>query len=144
MIQKGSKVLKFILDRVKDLTECLNTSFMKFKISISEKHEVKQVQQTCLGEDCWELCFPDLVPLVVIESTDSYSLYLSVELSILATTLNRLERSILNWDLHVGLDPRTEVYEMSIHFAPTGWCRIEEVPRCSLRGARWYSCSPRG
>ncbi|GJY03543.1 hypothetical protein Tco_0369483 [Tanacetum coccineum] len=33
---------------------------------------------------------------------------------------------------------------MSIRFAPTGWCRIEEVPRCSLRGARWYYYSPRG
>nr|GEV12635.1 hypothetical protein [Tanacetum cinerariifolium] len=26
---------------------------------------------------------------------------------------------------------------MSIRFAPTGWCRIKEVPRCSLRGAQW-------
>ncbi|GJT94307.1 hypothetical protein Tco_1083152 [Tanacetum coccineum] len=32
----------------------------------------------------------------------------------------------------VDLDPRTEVRGMSIRFAPTGWCRIEEVPRCSL------------
>ncbi|GKD84231.1 putative ribonuclease H-like domain-containing protein, partial [Tanacetum coccineum] len=85
-------------------------------------------------QTCWELCFPNLVPLVkylvplVIFSTVSISLYrqykivstvyeicmryvrkryalssyafFSVELSILATTLNRLERSILNWDLH--------------------------------------------
>ncbi|GJR40492.1 putative ribonuclease H-like domain-containing protein [Tanacetum coccineum] len=29
-----------------------------------KKHEVKQVQQSCLGEDCWELSIPDLVPLV--------------------------------------------------------------------------------
>ncbi|GJS89860.1 hypothetical protein Tco_0772496 [Tanacetum coccineum] len=28
-----------------------------------KKHEVKQVQQSCLGEDCWELFIPDLVPL---------------------------------------------------------------------------------
>ncbi|GJU40377.1 hypothetical protein Tco_1193334 [Tanacetum coccineum] len=28
-----------------------------------KKHEVKQVQQSCLGEDCWELYIPDLVPL---------------------------------------------------------------------------------
>ncbi|GKB19132.1 hypothetical protein Tco_0853055, partial [Tanacetum coccineum] len=27
----------------------------------------------------------------------------------------------------------TEVRGMSIRFAPTGWCRIKEVPRCSLR-----------
>ncbi|GKE90226.1 hypothetical protein Tco_1567701 [Tanacetum coccineum] len=27
---------------------------------------------------------------------------------------------------------------MSSRFASTRWCRIEEVPRCSLRGARWY------
>ncbi|GKE13605.1 hypothetical protein Tco_1417156 [Tanacetum coccineum] len=31
-----------------------------------------------------------------------------------------------------------------MRFAPTGWCQIEEVPRCSIRGARWYSCSLRG
>ncbi|GJW41507.1 hypothetical protein Tco_0067352 [Tanacetum coccineum] len=35
-----------------------------------KKHEVKQVQQSCLGEDCWELYIPDLVPLV---STASFS-----------------------------------------------------------------------
>ncbi|GJY39993.1 hypothetical protein Tco_0426357 [Tanacetum coccineum] len=28
-----------------------------------KKHEVKQVQQSCLGEDCWELYIPDLVLL---------------------------------------------------------------------------------
>ncbi|GJW68879.1 hypothetical protein Tco_0123303 [Tanacetum coccineum] len=28
-----------------------------------KKHEVKQVQQSCLGEDCWELFIPNLVPL---------------------------------------------------------------------------------
>ncbi|GJU52233.1 putative ribonuclease H-like domain-containing protein [Tanacetum coccineum] len=28
-----------------------------------KKHEVKQVQHSCLGEDCWELSIPDLVPL---------------------------------------------------------------------------------
>ncbi|GJX28505.1 hypothetical protein Tco_0236584 [Tanacetum coccineum] len=28
-----------------------------------KKHEVKQVQQSCLGEDCWELYIPDLVPV---------------------------------------------------------------------------------
>ncbi|GKA36765.1 hypothetical protein Tco_0723330 [Tanacetum coccineum] len=44
----------------------------------------------------------------------------------------------------VDLDPRTKVHGMSIRFAPTGWCRIEEVPRCSLRGAQWYSYSPCG
>ncbi|GJR80879.1 RNA-directed DNA polymerase, eukaryota [Tanacetum coccineum] len=27
----------------------------------------------------------------------------------------------------VGLDPQTKVRGMSIHFAPTGWCQIEEV-----------------
>ncbi|GJR82198.1 putative ribonuclease H-like domain-containing protein, partial [Tanacetum coccineum] len=43
----------------------------EFKMSKLEKHKVKQVEQSCLGED------------------------LGVELSILATTLNRLERSIL-------------------------------------------------
>ncbi|GJS16269.1 hypothetical protein Tco_0410741 [Tanacetum coccineum] len=32
----------------------------------------------------------------------------------------------------------TEVREMSIRFAPTGWCRIEEVLRCSLRGAQCH------
>nr|GEU31758.1 hypothetical protein [Tanacetum cinerariifolium] len=34
----------------------------------------------------------------------------------------------------VGFDPQTGVHEMSIRFAPTGWCRIKEVPHCSLRG----------
>ncbi|GKA66345.1 hypothetical protein Tco_0766153 [Tanacetum coccineum] len=28
-----------------------------------KKHEVKQVQQSCLREDCWELFIPNLVPL---------------------------------------------------------------------------------
>nr|GFB59686.1 hypothetical protein [Tanacetum cinerariifolium] len=32
--------------------------------------------------------------------------------------------------------PIAKVCGMNIRFAPTGWCQIEEVPRCSLRGAR--------
>ncbi|GJU27875.1 hypothetical protein Tco_1166496 [Tanacetum coccineum] len=47
-------------------------------------------------------------------------------------------------DQRVDLDPQTVVRGMSIHFAPTGWYRIEEIPRCSLREARWYSYRPRG
>ncbi|GJV16351.1 hypothetical protein Tco_1361674 [Tanacetum coccineum] len=42
---------------------------MKVKMFKLKKHEVKQVQQSCLGEDCWELFIPDLVPLVIILST---------------------------------------------------------------------------
>ncbi|GJZ03518.1 ribonuclease H-like domain-containing protein [Tanacetum coccineum] len=49
--------------------------FQEFKKSKLKKHDVKQVKQSCLGED---FC---------------------VDLSILATTLNRVGRSILNWDL---------------------------------------------
>ncbi|GJU90763.1 ribonuclease H-like domain-containing protein [Tanacetum coccineum] len=53
----------------------LAARLQEFKKSKLKKHEVKQVEQSCLGEDCWEL--------------------FGVELSILATTLNRLERSTL-------------------------------------------------
>ncbi|GJY61663.1 hypothetical protein Tco_0462320 [Tanacetum coccineum] len=38
---------------------------------------------------------------------------------------------------HPSSDPQTEVRRMSIHFAPTGWCRIEEdhvVPYVELNG----------
>ncbi|GJV98743.1 hypothetical protein Tco_1553995 [Tanacetum coccineum] len=35
------------------------------------------------------------------KGTSNPLMAVSVELSILATTLNRLERSILNWDLHL-------------------------------------------
>ncbi|GJW47309.1 hypothetical protein Tco_0078955 [Tanacetum coccineum] len=35
----------------------------EFKMFKLKKHEVKQVQQSCLGEDCWELFIPDLVQL---------------------------------------------------------------------------------
>ncbi|GKA55893.1 hypothetical protein Tco_0754965 [Tanacetum coccineum] len=71
------KDVKETLRSDQDLSECLNTSSMKFKESTPKKHKVKQVQQSCLGEDCWELYIPDLVPLViylvplVIVSTDS-------------------------------------------------------------------------
>ncbi|GJW25814.1 hypothetical protein Tco_0039625, partial [Tanacetum coccineum] len=34
----------------------------KTKKNKLKKHEVKQVQQSCLGEDCWELYIPNLVP----------------------------------------------------------------------------------
>ncbi|GJZ24195.1 ribonuclease H-like domain-containing protein [Tanacetum coccineum] len=51
--------------------------------------ETSTVLRGCTLGLCWELCFPDLVPLVVIDSIDSY---ISVELSILATTLNRLRK----------------------------------------------------
>ncbi|GKD77797.1 hypothetical protein Tco_1340418, partial [Tanacetum coccineum] len=56
------KDVKETLRSDQDLSECLNTSSMKFKESTPKKHEVKQVQQSCLGEDCWELYIPDLVP----------------------------------------------------------------------------------
>ncbi|GKA29957.1 hypothetical protein Tco_0716202 [Tanacetum coccineum] len=36
------------------------------------------------------------------KGTSNPLMAVSVELSILATTLNRLERSILNWDLHLS------------------------------------------
>ncbi|GKF86131.1 hypothetical protein Tco_0253958, partial [Tanacetum coccineum] len=43
------------------------------RIVTLKKHEVKQVQHSCLREDCWELCIPDLVPLVILVSTASCS-----------------------------------------------------------------------
>ncbi|GJY80392.1 reverse transcriptase domain-containing protein [Tanacetum coccineum] len=58
-----AKDVKETLRSDQDLSECLNTSSMKFKESTPKKHEVKQVQQSCLGEDCWELYIPDLVPM---------------------------------------------------------------------------------
>ncbi|GKC82606.1 hypothetical protein Tco_1138323 [Tanacetum coccineum] len=36
-----------------------------------KKHEVKQVQQSCLGEDCWEIYIPDLVPLETPKKEDT-------------------------------------------------------------------------
>ncbi|GJZ24352.1 hypothetical protein Tco_0561811 [Tanacetum coccineum] len=60
--QRIAKDVKETLRSDQDLSECLNTSSMKFKESTPKKHEVKQVQQSCLGEDCWELYIPDLVP----------------------------------------------------------------------------------
>ncbi|GJV58108.1 hypothetical protein Tco_1459113 [Tanacetum coccineum] len=47
-----AKDVKETLRSDQDLSECLNTSSMKFKESTLKKHEVKQVQQSCLGEDC--------------------------------------------------------------------------------------------
>ncbi|GJR30376.1 hypothetical protein Tco_1106608 [Tanacetum coccineum] len=46
-----AKDVKETLRSDQDLLECLNTSSMKFKESTPKKHEVKQVQQSCLGED---------------------------------------------------------------------------------------------
>ncbi|GKA00420.1 hypothetical protein Tco_0672970 [Tanacetum coccineum] len=60
--ERIAKDVKETLRSDQDLSECLNTSSMKFKESTPKKHEVKQVQQSCLGEDCWELYIPDLVP----------------------------------------------------------------------------------
>ncbi|GKD99477.1 hypothetical protein Tco_1387461, partial [Tanacetum coccineum] len=57
-----AKDVKETLRSDQDLSECLNTSSMKFKESTPKKHEVKQVQQSCLEDDCWELYIPDLVP----------------------------------------------------------------------------------
>ncbi|GJX15193.1 hypothetical protein Tco_0206951, partial [Tanacetum coccineum] len=55
LIRRIAKDVKETLRSDQDLSECLNTSSMKFKESTPKKHEVKQVQQSCLGEDCWEL-----------------------------------------------------------------------------------------
>ncbi|GJW00952.1 hypothetical protein Tco_1556203 [Tanacetum coccineum] len=60
--RRRAKDVKETLRTDQDLLECLNTSSMKFKETTPKKHEVKQVQQSCLGEDCWELYIPDLVP----------------------------------------------------------------------------------
>ncbi|GJS17841.1 putative ribonuclease H-like domain-containing protein [Tanacetum coccineum] len=62
LIRRIAKDVKETLRSDQDLSECLNTSSMEFKESTPMKHEVKQVQQSCLGEDCWELYIPDLVP----------------------------------------------------------------------------------
>ncbi|GJS50328.1 integrase, catalytic region, zinc finger, CCHC-type containing protein [Tanacetum coccineum] len=47
-----------------------------------KKHEVKQVQQSCLGEDCWELFIPDLVPLDRVASTLTITVLSSAETSL--------------------------------------------------------------
>ncbi|GJY22376.1 hypothetical protein Tco_0396034 [Tanacetum coccineum] len=46
-----AKDVKETLRSDQDLSECLNTFSMKFKESTLKKHEVKQVQQSCLWED---------------------------------------------------------------------------------------------
>ncbi|GKF44062.1 hypothetical protein Tco_0130614 [Tanacetum coccineum] len=43
--------------------------------SDEQKNLYKALVDAYESDKCWELCFPDLVPLVVKESTDSYSLY---------------------------------------------------------------------
>ncbi|GJU89811.1 hypothetical protein Tco_1302234 [Tanacetum coccineum] len=51
-----------------------------------------------------------------------------VRLSLLCGDGSSMEKAftpIASW-FGVGLDPRPEVCGMSIRFAPTGWCRIEE------------------
>ncbi|GKA01982.1 hypothetical protein Tco_0674647 [Tanacetum coccineum] len=65
-----AKDVKETLRSYQDLSECLNTSSMKFKESTQKKHEVKQVQQSCLGEDHWELYIHDLVPNSMAGSED--------------------------------------------------------------------------
>ncbi|GJS42470.1 hypothetical protein Tco_0567513 [Tanacetum coccineum] len=52
MLQKDSKRCLKNFRSDQDLSECLNTSSMEFKESTPKKHDVKQVQQSCLGEDC--------------------------------------------------------------------------------------------
>ncbi|GJX99386.1 hypothetical protein Tco_0356405 [Tanacetum coccineum] len=62
-----------------------------------KKHEVKQVQQSCLGEDCWELYIPDLVPLDSAYTISIHSQCFSIVnlyLYKLAITLSRLQRSV--------------------------------------------------
>ncbi|GJZ74319.1 hypothetical protein Tco_0638465, partial [Tanacetum coccineum] len=54
LIRRIAKDVKETLRSDEDLSECLNTSSMKFKESTPKKHEVKQVQQSCLGEDSIE------------------------------------------------------------------------------------------
>ncbi|GJT43709.1 hypothetical protein Tco_0952424 [Tanacetum coccineum] len=72
--EEGSKDVKETLRSDQDLSECLNTSSMEFKEYTSKKHEAKQFQQSCLGEDCWELYIPDLsmaVPAITISANVS-------------------------------------------------------------------------
>ncbi|GJY01035.1 hypothetical protein Tco_0359187 [Tanacetum coccineum] len=72
-----AKDVKETLRSDQDLSECLNTSSMKFKESTPKKHEVKQVQQSCLGEDCWELYIPDLVPFETTNNEAEYEALLA-------------------------------------------------------------------
>ncbi|GJU42899.1 hypothetical protein Tco_1195856 [Tanacetum coccineum] len=55
MMSKSSKI-RSRFDRV------FGYILQEIKKSKLRKHEVKQVEQSYLGEDCWELCFPNLVP----------------------------------------------------------------------------------
>ncbi|GJY52673.1 hypothetical protein Tco_0443520 [Tanacetum coccineum] len=82
LIRRIAKDVKETLRSDQDLSECLNTSSMEFKESTPKKHEVKQVQQSCLGEDCWELYIPDLVPLVI------YLVPLVISMAVLAITIS--------------------------------------------------------
>ncbi|GJV24701.1 copia protein [Tanacetum coccineum] len=91
-----AKDVKETLRSDQDLSECLNTSSMKFKESTPKKHEVKQVQQSCLGEDCWELYIPDLVPFIGSSSTQGGYKEKQERLSYLSSKWLRLCKLILN------------------------------------------------
>ncbi|GKD47401.1 hypothetical protein Tco_1272046, partial [Tanacetum coccineum] len=87
-----AKDVKETLRSDQDLSECLNTSSMKFKESTPKKHEVKQVQQSCLGEDCWELYIPDLVPDLQYRRILGKAWYWRMK--ILGSVLSRKERMV--------------------------------------------------
>ncbi|GJY74220.1 hypothetical protein Tco_0478651, partial [Tanacetum coccineum] len=72
-----AKDVKETLRSDQDFSECLNTSSMKFKESTPKKHGVKQVQQSCLEEDCWELYIPDLEKSSLDYSPDDSQKFLS-------------------------------------------------------------------
>ncbi|GKD04245.1 hypothetical protein Tco_1179219, partial [Tanacetum coccineum] len=68
-------------------------------------------------------CFKERFTLMLLEHQDAISKFCSPswwkELS------KEMSSKILQ---DVGLDPRTKIRGKSIHFAPTGWCRITEAP----------------
>ncbi|GJX88166.1 hypothetical protein Tco_0340180 [Tanacetum coccineum] len=64
VLQKDCKKMsKLIKDHRSRCVKVFGYILQELKKINLKKHEVKQVQQSCLGEDCWELYIPDLVPL---------------------------------------------------------------------------------
>ncbi|GJX74317.1 hypothetical protein Tco_0312912 [Tanacetum coccineum] len=57
------RIAKDVKDYDQDLTKCLDTSSKNLRRINQRNMKLNKFKTLCLGEDCWELCIPNLVPL---------------------------------------------------------------------------------
>ncbi|GJR72517.1 putative ribonuclease H-like domain-containing protein, partial [Tanacetum coccineum] len=114
-------------------------SLQELKKNKPKKHEVKQVQQSCLGEDCWEIYIPNLVPQAARakEPPTSFDEFNDTSFDFSAFVLNRLK--ILNLTQEILAGPAFNLLKGTCMSIMKLECHLEECSKATTKRLDWHN-----